>query len=193
MKIPSSLGVCALATALLMLAACGDPSASSPGAAPERTLPPTVGIELSPGTVVSRPATLDSPEQAQELVSFPVLVPDPETLPAGVELEGVDWQPYPEENTDLVTLSYRDAENTMDLTIQQIDLGGRRTAPPSQPHEEITVRDTTGYLLSFEHAEGQEPVALAWEENEVSVTVSASGLTREQTLRIVESMAPIDE
>jgi len=190
MKIPSSLGVCALATTLLMLAACGGPSASSPGAAPERTLPPTITVEVG-GTVISGPAILESPEQAQELVSFPVLVADAEVLPAGLELEEVDWQPYPEENTELVTLSYRDAENTMDLTIQQIDLGGRRTAPPSQPHEEIIVRGTTGYLLSFEHAEGQEPVALSWEENGTIVSVSTSGMTLEQTLRIVESMSPV--
>lgn len=180
----------ALITTLLTLTACGGPSTPSTRP-PERTLPPTVGIELSPGTVVSRPAMLESPEQAQELVSFPVLVADAEVLPAGVELEGVDWQPYPEENTDVVTLSYCDAENTMDLTIQQIDLGGRRTAPPSQPHEEIIVRGTTGYLLSFEHAEGQEPVALSWEENGTIVSVSTSGMTLEQTLRIVESMSPV--
>ena len=190
MKIPSSPGVCALATTLLMLAACGDPSASSPGAAPERTLPPTIPVEVD-GTVISGPAMLESPEQAQELVSFPVLVADAEVLPAALELEGVDWQPYPEENTELVTLSYRDAENTMDLIIQQIALGEKGMGAPRQPHEQITVRGTTGYLLAFEHAEGQEPVALSWEENGTIVSVSTSGMTLEQTLRIVESMSPV--
>ena len=82
MKIPSSLGVCALTTAPLMLAACGGPSASSR----ERTLPPTVTIEVG-GTVITGPAMLESPEQAQELVSFPVLVAASETLPAGLRLE----------------------------------------------------------------------------------------------------------
>mgnify|MGYP006296925495 CR=1 FL=1 len=112
MKIPSSLGVCALATALLMLAACGDPSASSPGAAPERTLPPTITVEVD-GTVISGPAMLESPEQAQELVSFPVLVADPETLPAGLRLEGVAWA---DKNTGVVALTYRAAENKIDLS-----------------------------------------------------------------------------
>jgi len=180
-----------LVATLLLLTACGRPSAPSPEAAPERTLPPTVGIELSPGTVVSRPATLDSPEEAQELVSFPVLVPDPETLPGGLELEGIGWQPHPEKDTELVALSYRDAENTMDLHIQQIALGEKGMGAPRQPHEEVPVRGTTGYLLSSEHAEGQGPVALAWEENGQAVTVSASGLTLEQTLRIVEGMEPV--
>lgn len=59
---------------LSVFSACNSPASPSPEAQ-GRTSPPTVGIELSPGTVVSRPATLDSLEQAQELVSFPVLVP----------------------------------------------------------------------------------------------------------------------
>jgi hypothetical protein len=180
-----------LVSALLLLAACGQPMTPSPGAEPERTLPPTVGIELSPGTVVSRPTTLDSPEEAQELVSFPVLVPDPGSLPAGLALEAVGWQPYPEKDTELVALSYQDAENTTDLHIQQIALGEKGMGAPRQPHEEIPVRDTTGYALSSAHAEGQGPVALAWEENGQAVTVSASGLTLEQTLRIVEGMEPV--
>jgi len=92
---------------------------------------------------------------------------------------------------EMVALSYRDASRRTDLHIQQIDLGGRRIAPPGQPHGKIDVRGSTGYLLSSEHPEDHEPVALAWEENEVSVTVSASGLTLEQTLRIVESMRPV--
>jgi hypothetical protein len=140
---------------------------------------------------VSRPATLDSPEEAQELVSFPVLMPDPEMLPAGLELERVEWQPYPEKGLEMVALRYRDAGNAVDLDIQQMDLGGRRTAPPGQPHEKIDIHGMTGYLLSFEHAEGQGPVALAWAENGQAVTVSASGLTLEQTLRIVEGMKSV--
>jgi hypothetical protein len=179
--------------AALLLAACGEPMTPSPRAEPQRALPPTVAVEVSPGTVVSRPATLDSPEQAQELVSFPVLVPDPETFPTGLELERVEWQPDPERGMETVALSYGDAGTAVDLHIQQFDLGGRRAASPGQPHEEIEVRGTTGYLLASEHTEGREPVALAWEENEVSITVSASGLALEQTLRIVESLSPVGE
>jgi hypothetical protein len=146
---------------------------------------------LPGGTVVSGPARLDSPREAQELVAFPVLVPDQETLPTGLELGSVTWKPRPDQGTEIVTLSYQGPG--LDLHIQQLALSGKRMAPPRQPHESIDVRGTTGYLLSFEHAEGQEPVALAWEENEVSVTVSASGLTLEQTLHIVEGMEPVEE
>jgi hypothetical protein len=177
--------------AVVLFAGCGQPMTPSPEAEPRRTLPPTVAVEVSPGTIVSRPAMLDSLEEAQELVSFRVLVPDPETLPAGSGLEKVEWQPDPERGMEMVALSYRDTSNGMDLHIQQIDPGGHPTAPPDQPHEKIDIRGTTGYLLSFEHAEGQGPVALTWEEHEVSITVSASGLTVEQALRIVEGMKPV--
>ena len=174
-------------TAVLLLAGCGGQVTWSRLG----TLSATVAIEVSPGTVVPRPATLDSPEEAQELVSFPVLVPDPDTLPAGLELEGIGWQPHPEKDTELVALSYRDAEYEMDLYIQQIALGEKGMGAPRQPHEEVSVRGTTGYLLSSEHAEGQGPVALAWEENGQAVTVSASGLTLEQTLRIAAGLKPV--
>ncbi len=180
-----------LVTALVLLAACGNPVTPSPGAEPQRTVPPTTTIELPSGTVIGGAAMFDSPEEAQELVSFPVLVPDGETLPAGLALEEVGWQPYPEKDTELVALRYRDAEYKMDLHIQQIALGEKGLGAPRQPHEEVTVRGTTGYLLSSEHAEGQGPVALTWEENGQAVTVSASGLSLEQTLRIVESMSPV--
>jgi hypothetical protein len=115
--------------ALLLLAACGRASAPPTGKEPERTLPPTVAVELSPGTVVSRPAMLDLPEDAQEVVSFQVLVPDPEALPTGLALERVEWQPDPERGMKMVALSYRDASGRTDLHIQQIDLGGRRIGP----------------------------------------------------------------
>jgi len=172
--------------------ACGDAATPSPEPEPRRTVPPTVAVEVAPGTVVSRPAVLGSPGDAQELVSFPVLVPDGETLPAGLELQEVEWQPFPEQGIEMVRLTYLDSGYTMDLSIGQIGLGGRGMAPPGQPHEKIEVRGTTGYPLSFEQADSQWPVALAWEENEASITVSASGLTMEQTLQIVEGMRPLD-
>ncbi|MFW6135849.1 MAG: hypothetical protein ACOC7N_03410 [Chloroflexota bacterium] len=109
MKSTVILRLLGMGAVALLLAACGQPMTPSRRAESQRTLPPTVDIEPSPGTVVSRLATLDSPEQAQELVSFPVLVSDPESLPAELTLEGVGWQLSPEKNTEFVALQYRDA------------------------------------------------------------------------------------
>ena len=76
-----------MVTGLLLVAASG--AQETP--LPQAILPPTGAVEVAPGTVVPRPAMLDSPEQAQKLVSFPVLRPDPDTLPAGLELAEVGW------------------------------------------------------------------------------------------------------
>ncbi|MGD2104614.1 MAG: hypothetical protein PVJ55_05810 [Anaerolineae bacterium] len=136
-----SLGACVLITALSVFSACNSPASPSPEAQ-GRTLPPTVGIELSPGTVVSRPATLDSLKEAQELVSFPVLVPDPETLPAGLEVERVEWRPDPERGMEMVAISYRDASSGTDLHIRQIDLarGTPHRAPGPASREDRAPR-----------------------------------------------------
>ena len=113
-------------TAVLVVStACGDAATPSPEPEPRRTVSPTVAVEVAPGTVVSRPAVLGSPGDAQELVSFSVLIPDGETLPAGLELQEVEWQPYPEQGIEMVRLTYLDSGYTMDLSIGQIGLGGR--------------------------------------------------------------------
>jgi hypothetical protein len=56
-------------TAVLLLAACRQPMTPSSAAGPQRTVPPTVTVEVSPGTVVSRPAMLDSLEQTLCIVA----------------------------------------------------------------------------------------------------------------------------
>lgn len=166
---------------LCSMTTCARPSAPS-----TVSPPPTVTLVLPGGTVISGPAILDSPEQAQELVSFPVLVPDSETLPSGLELGSVGWKPYPKRGTEIVTLAYRG--DGIDLDVQQLALSGKRMAPPRQPHERVSVRGTTGYLNSREDGEAH---GLAWEESGSMVSVSASGLTLEQTLRIVEGMKAV--
>lgn len=168
---------------LCAIAACARPPAS-----PTVSPPPTVTIVLPDGTVIPGPARLDSPEKAQELVSFPVLVPDQETLPAGLELGFVAWKPYPEQGTEIVMFAYRG--DGIDVDIQQLAPSRGRMAPPRQPHERIKVRGTTGYLLSSENGEAH---GLSWEESGTMVNVSTSGLTRKQTLRIVEGMEPVRE
>jgi hypothetical protein len=160
----------ALATALLLLAVCSRPATPLPGTEPKITPPPTVTIVLPGGTVVSRPARLDSPREAQELVAFPVLVPDQETLPTGLELGSVTWKPRPDQGTEIVTLSYQGPG--LDLHIQQLALSGKRMAPPRQPHESIDVRGTTGYLLSREAGASH---SLTWEEG--GYTISSKSLT----------------
>jgi hypothetical protein len=140
----------ALATALLLLAVCSRPATPLPGTEPKITPPPTVTIVLPGGTVVSGPARLDSPREAQELVAFPVLVPD--------------------QGTEIVTLSYQ--RPGLDLHIQQLALSGKRMAPPRQPHESIDVRGTTGYLLSREAGASH---SLTWEEG--GYTISSKSLT----------------
>ncbi len=177
----------------IFLLLCSMTACARRSAPPTVSPPPTTTIVLPSGTVTPGPAMLDSPQEAQELVSFPVLVPDAETLPAGLELTRVEWQPDPESGMKIVMLRHQSSGMEKDLHIQQLALSGKRMAPPRQPHEKIKVRGTTGYLLSFENAEVQESVALAWEEDGQAVTVSASGLTLEQTLRIVEGMEPVGE
>jgi hypothetical protein len=130
--------------------------------------------------------TLNSPEQAQDLVSFPVLMPDPEALPAGLELQEVGWKHDREQDAEIVALVYRGPG--MELGTEQFARDEARLGAPNEAHERVTVRGTTGYL--FSHPAG-EPYSLAWEENGTIVSVSSSGLTLEQTLRIVQSMSPV--
>ncbi|MFW6135850.1 MAG: hypothetical protein ACOC7N_03415, partial [Chloroflexota bacterium] len=127
--------------------------------------------------------TLDSPEEAQELVSFPALMPDSETLPAGLELEEVGWKHDREQDAEIVDLFYRGPG--MELSTEQFARDEARLGAPNEAHERVTVRGTTGYL--FSHPTG-EPYSLAWEENGTVVSVSTSGLTLEQTLCIAEGM-----
>jgi len=132
----------------------------------------------------SRP--LDSPEEAQELVSFPVLMPDPETLPAGLELEEVGWKHDREQDAEIVDLVYRGPG--MELSTEQFARDEAHLEAPNEAHERVAVRGTAGYL--FSHPAG-EPYSLAWEENGTIVSVSTRGMTLEQTLLIVESMSPV--
>ncbi len=130
---------------------------------------------------------LDSPEEAQELVSFPVLMPEPETLPTGLGLDQVRWKHDREQNAEMVDLVYQGPG--MELSTEQYARDEARLGAPNEAHERVTVRGTTGYL--FSHPAG-EPYSLAWEENGTIVSVSTSGMTLAQTLRIVESMSPVD-
>ena len=159
MRMQRAFRLFALISVLLLCVACSAPATPSPGTKPKTTPPPTVTVMLPGGTVISGPARLDSPREAQELVAFPVLVPDQETLPTELELGSVDWKPRPDQSTEIVTLSYQGPG--MDLHIQQLALSGKRMTPPRQPHETIDVRGTTGYLLSREAGASH---TLAWEE-----------------------------
>ena len=131
---------------------------------------------------------LDSPEEAQDLVSFAVLMPNPETLPAGLELEEVGWKHDREQNAEMVDLVYRGPG--MELSTEQFDRDEARLGAPNEAHERVAVRGTTGYLYSQPIGEAH---SMAWEENGTIVSVSTSGLTLEQTLRIVEGMEPVGD
>ncbi|MFW6135712.1 MAG: hypothetical protein ACOC7N_02695 [Chloroflexota bacterium] len=129
---------------------------------------------------------LDSPEEAQELVSFPVLIPDPEALPSGLEIEEVGWKHDQQQDAEIVDLVYRGPG--MEASTEQFARDEARLGAPNEAHELVTVRGKVGYL--FSHPTG-EPYSLAWEENGIIVSVSTSGLALEQTLRIVESLSPV--
>lgn len=130
---------------------------------------------------------LDSPEEAQDLASFAVLMPNPETLPAGLELEEVGWKHDREQDAEMVDLVYQGSG--MELSTEQYARHEARLGAPNEAHERVTVRGTTGYLYSQPTGEAH---SMAWEENGTIVSVSTSGITLEQTLRIVESMSPVD-
>lgn len=87
-------------------------------------------------------------------MSFPVLRPDPETLPAGLELEEVGWQPYPEEDIELVALHYRYPARTMDLHIQQIALGEKWLELP-RPAAHATFHPSKPQHVSPQHRSSQ--------------------------------------
>jgi hypothetical protein len=131
---------------------------------------------------------LDSIEEAQELVSFPVLIADPETLPGGLALEEVGWKRNRQQDAEIVGLVFRGPG--MEASTEQFAQDEARLDAPNEAHECVTVRGTVGYL--FCHPAG-EPYSLAWEENGTIVSVSTSGLTLEQMLHIVAGMEPVGD
>jgi len=130
--------------------------------------------------------TLHSPEGAQELVSFSVLVPISKTLPTGLELEEVRWKHDREQNAEMVDLVYQGPG--MEVSTEQFARDEAHLEAPNEAHERVAVRGTKGYLYSQPTGGAY---SLAWEENGTIVSVSTSGMTLEQTLRIVESMSPV--
>ena len=131
---------------------------------------------------------LDSPQEAQELVSFPVLVPVSDTLPAGVELEEVRWKHDREQNAEMVDLVY--GGSRIELSTQQYARHKVRLEAPDEAHERVAVRGTTGYLYAQPTG---EVYSLAWEENGTIVSVSTSGVTLVQMLTIIDSMKAVAE
>ncbi|MEA3377175.1 MAG: hypothetical protein U9R72_13375 [Chloroflexota bacterium] len=97
------------------------------------------------------------------------------------------WKHDREQDAEMVDLVYRGPG--MELSTEQFARDEARLGAPNEAHERVTVRGTTGYLYSQPTGEAH---SMAWEENGTIVSVSTSGMTLAQTLRIVESMSPVD-
>ncbi|RQH03098.1 LolA family protein [Natrarchaeobius oligotrophus] len=97
---------------------------------------------------IERHETVDS---AAELVPFAVAEPDPDSLPDGVEPDGISSYEFPDENRSQVSLFYRSDEGTVSVTTSD---GSREFATDGEP---VDVGDATGTI-----AETDEGTELEW-------------------------------
>jgi len=127
--------------------------------------------------------TVSSPVEAQALVSFPLLVPDPATLPPGLAF--VSAEVLAAKEREAVTLTY--GGNDLNLSIQQITLPAP-LAPPNQPYKTVSVRGYTGWLVTLPTAPDMH--SLVWEEDGRSISLSGN-LLPETLLDIAQGLQPL--
>lgn len=146
--------------------------------------PPTTTVVLPNGTVEAGPAILDSLEQAQALVSFSVLEPDPEALPATMETKGAEWQPMDERGIEWVRMAYEGGGQDLVLTQMRVPW---ELAAPTEPHQVLIVRGQEGYLMTSGSAH-----AMVWQESQgairVVIGVSSGNLSLDELLRIADGL-----
>ena len=151
---------------------------TSPGAWP--TLIPQPETPLA-----SMSVTVHSLDEAQALVSFPLLVPDLSTLLPGMAFVGAEVFPIREQ--EAIALTYQG--NGLDLSLQQITLPAP-LAPPNQPHRTVSVRSHTGWLVTLPTAPDLH--SLVWEEDGRSISLSGN-LPPEVLIRIAEGLRPLNQ
>jgi len=149
------------------------------------SIPPTTTIVLAHGTIVPGPAILASIEQAQSLVSFSLLTPDPRKLPSGLRLERVEWWPRNEKGVESISMSY--VGDKISLSISETKAPSWSGEPQGVPYQEITIRGHTGYLFTMDSINAH---AVAWQENNVYVLLNGQNMSLDELLQIAESMKP---
>ncbi len=134
-------------------------------------------------TLAAESMTVFSPAEAQALVSFPLLVPDPATLPPGLAF--VSAEVFRAREKEAVALTYQG--NGLDLSIQQITLPAP-LAPPNQPYKTVSVRGYAGWLVTLPTAPDLH--SLVWEEDGRSISLSGN-LLPETLLDIAQGLQPL--
>lgn len=173
-RIPLVAGLLAI-----LLAACTHP-------APTATYGVTPTLQ-SAATLFSAPITAHTLEAAQALVSFPLLIPDPATLPPGLDFAEAQKLPSGEQET--IALIYRG--DGLELTVQEATLpAGFSAAPPEQPYESAAVRGQQGWLITLPTAPDLH--TLNWAEDNLGISVSGN-LAPDVLLRIAEGLRPLSE
>jgi len=135
--------------------------------------------------LAAQSTTVFSPAEAQALICFPLLVPDPATLPPGLAFVSAEVSPSREK--EAIALTYQG--NGLDLSIQQITLPAP-LAPPDQPYKTVSVRGYTGWLVTLPTAPDLH--SLVWEEDGLSISLSGN-LSPETLLGIAQGLQPLSQ
>ncbi len=126
-------------------------------------------------------------EQAQEHTSFPLLAPQTGQLPQGLALASVEYWTQEQDPGEVILANYS-AEGA-DLTITETLTLQRIAPPPDLPYRNIRIRGRDGYFIAVE---GQPAAyAIIWEENGVMLTISSSGLAKEELCQIANDLEPL--
>lgn len=131
---------------------------------------------------------------AQAAVSFPLLVPDPATLPAGLRFTEAQLIAPPNlgfQPTNNMGLRFSGPD--MELSVEQLRRPGQLSPPTGQTdYETVPIRGALAYLVDYSRQTQFQPakrVVVMWEEGGMVVSVNGS-LDREQMLGIAEGLQP---
>ena len=132
-------------------------------------------------TVVLIPVELDTVENAQAAVAFPLLIVDPTTLPSGMSFNGAELLPAGEQQS--IVLQYAGASQHLELQETTLSAGSQLLPPVSGPSEKVFVRSRQAFWVEVEPGLS----ALIWNEDGRWITLSGN-LPRDDLFRIAEGL-----
>jgi hypothetical protein len=146
--------------------------------------PPSEKINPPKGTVMPEMESLETLEELQEEVKFPLLTPAQGSLPAGMIFKSA--KRLTADSREAVTTVY--ASDSEELDIQQIKLDAPMGVP-AQDHEATQVRGKSGYFVTFPET---GTIGLIWEEDGRMVSLSGP-FSKDDLLRIAAGLVKVPE